>query len=160
MSENRTYPLSAGTRKGLRDASVRTARITATRHPGTDAWRPPCTSQPIPHDHAYTSASGNRNPRTSTLFTSESVSECNPDKVAQTCRSLCLNFGSSSLTRQNNPTMKVFTVDELNQMGLEATFGLERTTVKGEGAQEVYQRIKAEVFEMQASGGTPEPAQP
>jgi hypothetical protein len=55
---------------------------------------------------------------------------------------------------------RVFTVDELNKMGVEAVANLSLTSVKGDGAQEAYEILRSEIRAMQKKGVTPLPVQP
>lgn len=54
---------------------------------------------------------------------------------------------------------RIFSVDEMNRMGLEAVAGRERTTIAGEGAQEAYKQLRKEIDAMQRQGITPLPVQ-
>ncbi len=56
-------------------------------------------------------------------------------------------------------TKRIFSVDEMNRMGLEAVSGRERTTITGEGAQDAYKQLRKEIDAMQRQGITPLPVQ-
>lgn len=56
-------------------------------------------------------------------------------------------------------SQRIFTVDELNRMLLEAMSGDERTSITGPGAQEKFKKVAKEVAQMRRVGAVPEPLQ-